>query len=101
MFELLTKRKHFWQEGILTAVGGARAVRFPEKAPNLYLPNTVVVYALSGGVHRDSSGVHLPGLPVWHAFAAPMNIVFYGLLFFAILKGVVAAPSERCPHLNR
>jgi hypothetical protein len=73
---------------ILTTVGGALAVLLPEKVTYLYLPGTFIVYALSGGVHGYSSGVYLPSLLAWYALAAPVNILFYALLLFPIIKSV-------------
>jgi hypothetical protein len=91
MFEFLTNRstkKALLVGLILTTVGGALAVMFSEKVTYLYMPGMLTVYALSGGVHGYSSGVYLPRLPVWYALAAPVNISFYTLLLFPIIKSV-------------
>ena len=56
-------------------------------APNyLLLPGMMVVYVVSGGVHGDSRGVHLPSLPVWYALGGTVDVIIYSLLAFLALK---------------
>lgn len=46
----------------------------------------IIVYALSGGVHGDSSGVHLPSLHAWYALGALVDVFLYSLLALGVLQ---------------
>jgi hypothetical protein len=104
MFEFLSNRstkKTLLAGMILTAVGVALAVLLPEKVTYLYLPGTLMVYALSGGAHGHSSGVYLPSLPVWYALAAPVNILFHALLLLPIIKSVDRVREHKPSPIER
>ncbi len=63
----------------LTLIAGTFSLLFPKADNYVFLPGMMVVYFLSGGVHGDSSGVHLPSLPVWYALGSLTNVIIYSL----------------------
>ena len=70
----------------LTVVGAIYSMVFPNATNYLFLPGMMVVYVLAGGVHGDSTGVHLPSLLVWYVIGGIVNVAIYFLLAFVLLK---------------
>ena len=70
----------------ITIVGAVYSLVLPNTPNYLFLPGMMAVYVLTGGVHGDSTGVHLPSLPVWYFLGGMVNILFYPLLAFVMLK---------------
>jgi hypothetical protein len=46
----------------------------------------MLVYVVAGGVHGDSSGVHLPSLRVWYALGGIIDLLIYSLGSFWVMK---------------
>ena len=70
----------------LTLVGAGFSLLFPRATNYLLFPGMVIVYVLSGGVHGDSTGVHLPSLRVWYALGSLVDVSLYSLLALLVLQ---------------
>jgi hypothetical protein len=70
----------------ITFIAAIVSFAFPNAPNYLLLPGMIVVYFVSGGVHGDSGGVHLPGLPVWYALGGSVDVIIYSGLAFLTLE---------------
>jgi|HubBroStandDraft_6_1064221.scaffolds.fasta_scaffold551568_2 hypothetical protein len=71
---------------IMTIAGAVFSFALPNTPNYLLLPGMLAVYMATGGVHGDSSGMHLPSLPVWYALGGVIDLLIYALGAFWVLE---------------
>jgi hypothetical protein len=71
---------------IVTGGGAIFSLALPNATNYVLLPGMMVVYVAAGGVHGDSSGVHLPSLPVWNALGGFIDLLIYSFASFCAMK---------------
>ena len=70
----------------ITLVGAALSFLLPQAETYLFAPGMLAVYISFGGVHGNSTGVHLPSVATWYALATIVNVFFYTLVAFVTLE---------------
>ena len=71
---------------LITLAGAVWSIATPDHMNYIFMPGMLTIYAVSGGVHGYSSGVHLPSLVVWYVLGGITNLFIYSGLAFLIFR---------------